>query len=160
MADRELARTVWLPRAPQDIFPFFADAWNLELLTPPWLKFRILTPPPLVMRLGAVIDYRLRLRGIGFRWRTKITAWQPPERFVDEQVRGPYRLWRHEHLFEARDGGTLMTDRVSYRVLGGAWVDRFWVRPELERIFGYRADRMRALFGGAAAPVGLEGGEG
>jgi ligand-binding SRPBCC domain-containing protein len=140
-----------LPGAPAEVFPFFADAGNLERITPPWLRFRIVTPQPIEMRPGALIDYRLRLRGVPIRWRTEITVWEPPDRFVDEQVRGPYRWWSHEHRFvEADDGGTLATDAVDYGLRGGALVNRLLVQRELERIFAFRAATLARLFAGPA----------
>lgn len=147
---RILESCVWLPRARAEVFGFFADARNLEALTPPWLNFRILTPGAIEMKEGARIDYRIRLRGMPLRWRTLITAWEPPLRFVDEQLRGPYRLWRHEHRFIEQDGGTLCADRVEYRVPLDALVHGWLVRPELERIFAFRRERMAGRFGGPA----------
>jgi len=140
----------WLPRLRAEVFPFFADAANLEAITPPWLQFRILTPPPLVMRPGLRIDYQLRIHGFPARWQSEITAWEPPARFVDEQRRGPYRWWRHEHLFEERDGGTLCRDRIEYAAPGGpfrSWIERLWVRPDIERIFAYRRETLARRFG-------------
>lgn len=128
------------------VFAFFADARNLELLTPPWLRFEILTPRPIEMAPGTVIDYRLRLHGLPIRWQSEITEWKPMERFVDEQVRGPYRYWIHEHEFEPRAHGTLVRDRVRYAVLGGVLVQRFFVGPDLERIWDYRARQLEQLF--------------
>jgi ligand-binding SRPBCC domain-containing protein len=90
-----------------EVFPFFADAYNLERITPSFLSFKVLTPAPIEMRPGTLIDYRLRVRGAPLRWRSEITAWEPPYRFVDEQRRGPYRAWIHEHRFEERDGRTI-----------------------------------------------------
>ena len=116
----ELTSEVMLPRPPAEVFPFFADARNLERLTPAWLRFEVLTAGPIEMRPGAAIDYRLRLRGVPIRWRSEITAWEPPFRFVDEQRRGPYRLWVHEHRFEEREGRTLASDHVPLRGLGRA----------------------------------------
>ena len=147
MRIHELHHELWLPRPPDEVFPFFADAGNLELLTPPLLNFRILTPRPIEMRLGTLIDYRLRIRGIPVRWRSEITAWEPQRRFVDEQRRGPYRLWNHEHTFEARDGGTLCTDRVRYAVAFDFFVHRILVRPDIERIFAFRQRKLRERFG-------------
>ncbi|MFZ5787076.1 MAG: SRPBCC family protein, partial [Acidobacteriota bacterium] len=138
--DGLLTSELVLPRPREEVFPFFADARNLERITPPWLRFRILTPGPIGMREGALIDYRLRIHGVPVRWRTRIAAWEPPFRFVDEQVRGPYRSWVHEHLFDAVDGGTLCRDRVEYAVPGGAVVARLLVRPDTERIFAYRRE--------------------
>jgi len=144
---------LWLPRPPEEVFPFFADASNLERLTPPFLRFRILTPRPIEMRPGALIDYRLRVHGVPLGWRTRIEAWEPPHRFVDLQLRGPYRLWHHTHTFEARDGGTLCRDVVRYAVRGGALVDRLFVRRDVARIFAYRAEVLRDLFGAGREPV-------
>jgi ligand-binding SRPBCC domain-containing protein len=142
----ELHRELWLPQPLDHVFPFFADAANLELLTPPWLSFEILSPRPISMGVGTLIDYRLRLRGIPLRWRSEISAWEPPFRFVDRQVRGPYRLWEHEHRFESRDGGTLASDHVRYAVLGGTLANRLFVAPDLARIFDYRTAKMHELF--------------
>ena len=133
-----LTNEIWLPLPPQDVFPFFADAFNLERLTPPSLQFRILTPPPIEMQVGTLIDYRVRLRGIPMRWQSEITAWEPPYRFADEQRRGPYRQWIHEHTFTAQDGGTIARDIVQYAVLGGAVIQRLFIASELRRIFDYR----------------------
>ncbi len=135
-----------LPRPRAEVFPFFADARNLEAITPASLRFTILTPPPITMRPGAIIDYRLRISGVPTRWRTEITSWEPPLRFVDEQRRGPYRLWVHEHRFEERDGGTLVADRVRYAVPGGAPVERVLVRPRLREIFTFRRAELARIF--------------
>ena len=142
----ELTSEVLLPRPLAEVFPFFADAGNLERLTPPWLRFEVLTPGRMEMRRGATIDYRLRLRGVPVRWRSEITAWEPPVRFVDEQRRGPYRLWVHEHRFEERAGRTLASDHVRYAVPGGRLVDRLLVRPDLDLIFEYRRAVLEEIF--------------
>lgn len=130
----------------EDVFAFFANARNLETMTPPWIRFRIDTPQPIDMHAGTVIDYRLRIRGLPLRWRTVIPIWEPPQRFVDEQVRGPYRYWRHEHRFEQCDGGTLVSDTVDYRVPGGRLVNRWFVQPDVERIFRYRLAKLAEVF--------------
>jgi len=143
--------SLFLPRPRPDVFAFFADAQNLERITPPWLHFRITSPLPIAMAAGTLIDYRLRLHGVPISWRTRIAVWEPPVRFVDEQLRGPYRRWVHEHLFIDRDGGTECRDRVEYAVPGGAVVDRLLVRPDVERIFAFRAAALTTLFGGSAA---------
>jgi ligand-binding SRPBCC domain-containing protein len=137
----ELRSDVVAAVAPDVAFAFFADAWNLELITPPWLNFRIRTPRPLAMREGAMLDYRIRLHGVPIPWRTRIDVWEPGVRFVDRQVLGPYRWWRHEHRFESVDGGTRVVDHVEYlpRV---AWLSRGWVRRDVERIFAYRQDAL------------------
>ncbi len=134
-----------LARPLDEVFDFFANAHNLEALTPPFLRFEILTPDPIILRKGTIIDYRLRLRGIPVRWRSEISVWEPPHRFVDTQLRGPYRWWIHEHRLELAGRGTLMTDRVEYGVLGGDIINRLLVAPDLRRIFAYRAQRVAEL---------------
>lgn len=151
---RTLTASLWLPRASEEIFPFFADAGNLETLTPPWLRFEILTPPPISLAVGTLIDYRLRIHGWPIRWRTRISAWEPPYRFVDEQLRGPYRVWIHEHTFTPADAGTLVRDVVRYRPLGGALVDRLFVRRDVRRIFHYRQVQLAARFGAGVPAAG------
>jgi ligand-binding SRPBCC domain-containing protein len=138
---------LWLPRPRQDIFEFFADALNLEELTPPWLQFRVITPVPIEMRPGTRIDYRLKIRGIPIRWQSRITVWDPPHRFVDEQVRGPYRMWIHEHRFMEDSGGTSCEDHVRYAPLGGALVNKLFVERDVRNVFAYRSNRLRELFG-------------
>lgn len=156
-----LERQTLLPRPLDEVFAFFSQAGNLERLTPPWLSFEVLTPPER-MAVGTRISYRLRLRGLPVRWESEITSWDPPHRFVDEQRRGPYRSWHHEHLFREVPGGTEVVDRVRYSVLGGRVVDRFLVAPDLRRIFDFRQAAMHDIFGGpevsaegsAGVPVG------
>ncbi|HSM12902.1 MAG TPA: SRPBCC family protein [Thermoanaerobaculia bacterium] len=138
---------IWLPQPRREVFEFFSDAGNLERITPPWVHFRVLTPQPIEMRPGALIDYRLRLRGLPLGWRTLISEWEPPVRFVDLQLRGPYRLWHHTHAFEERDGGTLCADRVLYAVPFDRLVHERLVRPDVERIFAHRRQALAALFG-------------
>ena len=146
MRIRELRYELWLPRPIEEVFAFFSDAGNLEILTPPWLIFHILTPRPVEMRVGALIDYRLRVHGIPLRWRSEITGWKPPHRFVDEQLRGPYRLWHHQHTFEPRGTGTLCCDIVKYAVFFDTLIHRFFIRPDIEKIFNFRQRKMRELF--------------
>ena len=128
------------------VFRFFASAENLDLLTPPWLGFNILTPLPVEMAVGTIIEYRIRLRGLLLTWRSEITEWQPPISFCDEQRGGPYRFWIHRHTFEEKPDGTLVTDHVDYEVRGGALVNRLFVAGELKKIFAYRRVRLAALF--------------
>jgi len=123
---------------PQEIFPFFADARNLERITPRFLNFRILTRQPIDMREGTMIDYALRVNGIPVRWRSEILDWYPGVKFVDRQVRGPYRKWVHEHRFISTGSHTEMHDIVEYEVPGPAFVERRLVRPQLHQIFEYR----------------------
>ena len=133
-----------LPAPPEEVFPFFEDAWNLEAITPPFLGFEVTTPRPLEMRPGALIDYRLRLHGVPVRWRTRIETFEPPHVFVDMQVSGPYRLWHHTHVFEPDGrGGTVMRDRVRYALplgLLGELAHVAFVRRDLRRIFDFRRE--------------------
>ena len=146
MKIRNFETEVWLPRPRAEVFAFFSDVVNLDAITPPSVKFRTITPGPIEMGVGTVIDHRLRIYGVPIRWRSKITAWEPPARFVDEQVRGPYRAWVHEHLFEERDGGTVVCDRVRYAVRFDFFANRFFVRPELEKVFQYRTECLKRRF--------------
>lgn len=133
-----------------EVFAFFADASNLEAITPPFLHFRVLSPLPIEMRPGARIDYALSLGGVPFRWRTRITAWKPLVLFVDEQESGPYRLWRHTHRFEEQGGSTMMRDLVEYAEPLGAlgWAAHaLFVERALERIFDFRREAIRRRFG-------------
>lgn len=135
-------------KAPLDqVFEFFADPANLERLTPPGLSFSILTPEPIQMRVGAIIDYQLKIHQIPVRWQSEITAYQPGVRFVDEQRRGPYRRWHHEHLFEATGSGTRVTDVVEFSAPFGWLSTPLLVRPDLRRIFSYRRQVLEELFG-------------
>jgi ligand-binding SRPBCC domain-containing protein len=138
---------LWLPVPREKVFPFFADARNLEVITPPWLNFNVLTPGEIEMRAGAFIDYRLKIHGLPVRWRTEITGWNPPASFCDEQRRGPYRRWSHTHTFAEKAGGTLCHDKVIYAVPGGALVNYLFVRRDVEKIFNYRAAALRKHFG-------------
>ncbi len=148
MRVRDFQCELWLPASPEEIFPFFADAGNLDAITPPWLNFHIVTPRPIEMRAGTLIDYKLRVRGLPLRWRTLIKEWQPPFRFVDEQLRGPYRQWIHTHTFEARDGGTLARDVVHYAVPFDFIAHPLFVRRDIETIFQFRTEALRAKFAG------------
>jgi ligand-binding SRPBCC domain-containing protein len=139
---------LWLPSPPEKIFPFFGDSANLEAITPPWVNFQTLTPAPIVMSEGTLIDYRIRIRGMPMRWRTRINAWEPPHRFVDEQIRGPYRMWVHTHTFEPQRRGTLCRDHVRYAVPFDFLLHRLFVSPDIERIFKYRCDVLQKRFAG------------
>ena len=146
MKERLFRDELLLPRPRAEIFPFFAEARNLEKITPPWLKFEVLTPDPIAMRPGALIDYRIRVRGVPIRWRTEIVAWEPPHRFIDTQLTGPYRLWHHTHTFEDRGDSTLCRDEVRYWPLGGALIDWLFVRRDVTNIFKYRRKSLLDLF--------------
>lgn len=145
--NRILHTEQWLPAPLERVFAFYSDAVQLELITPAWLHFHVLTPQPFQIKQGSLIDYRLRLHRIPVRWQSEISVWEPPVRFVDRQVRGPYRLWNHEHLFAERDGGTLVVDHIDYRVPGGALVDWLFVQADLRRIFEFRRRKLAEIFG-------------
>ena len=155
MSRHVLRREQLIGRPRHEVFAFFSDASNLEQITPGFLKFRITTPKPIEVREGALIDYRLSLFGVPFTWRTRIEKYEPEERFVDTQLRGPYRVWNHLHEFEEVPGGTKMTDRVEYEVpLGplGSIARVLFVRRMLEAIFDHRAKTIARLFEGDASP--------
>ncbi len=143
-----LEREQRLAGAPEDVFAFFAEARNLEAITPPLLRFEVVTPDPIVMGRGTLIRYRLRVRGVPVSWLTEITEWQPPHRFADRQLKGPYALWHHTHEFAADGEATIMRDVVRYRIgFGplGTVADKLVVRRDLEAIFDHRARRVGEL---------------
>jgi ligand-binding SRPBCC domain-containing protein len=145
-----LRRETWIGRPLDEVFDFFSRAENLERITPPWIGFRIVTPGRVEMKAGARLEYKIRLHGISLGWITEIERWEPPFFFVDVQLKGPYKLWRHTHAFAERDGGTAMTDTVEYALpfgIVGRIVNRLQVARDLERIFDYRADRIREILG-------------
>ena len=138
-----------LPLPVDEVFAFFAEAGNLQQITPPELDFEVVTPLPVPMEGGTLIEYRLRLFGVPFRWRTRIALWDPPHRFLDEQIQGPYREWIHLHEFEPTPEGTRMRDRVRYR-LPLHPLSRpatALVRRQLDRIFHFRAEAIRDALG-------------
>jgi len=157
---QRLERTQRLRAPAERAFEFYAEARNLEAITPPWLGFRMITQGTIEMRAGALIDYRLKLHGVPVRWRTRIEVWEPPLRFVDVQLRGPYSLWEHTHTFE-RDGddAVLITDRVRYALplgpLGGI-AHAIFVRRDLERIFNYRAMAVAARLATTAPDLAVD----
>ena len=140
MRDHHIHASAYVPLAIERVFPFFYDVLNLQRITPPQLDFEVLTPLPIEIKKGTKVDYRLRLFRIPFAWRSEITHWEPPLKFVDEQVRGPYARWAHTHTFRVKGEGTVIEDKVTYRL-------PFWplgeiayplVRAQLKRIFLYR----------------------
>ena len=139
----------WLDRPLEEVFAFFSDARNLEAITPRQLNFRILTPGPIRLEAGARIDYQLTLYGVPVKWATLIERWEPPHEFVDVQLRGPYKVWRHTHRFLAEGQETRMIDDVAYELpLGplGRMVEALWARREVSRIFAYRTEVITRRF--------------
>jgi len=146
-----LERSLLIPKKREEVFAFFADAFNLERITPAFLQFHILTAAPIAMRAGTLIEYELRLYGVKFRWKTRIEEFDPPRGFVDAQLKGPYQRWVHRHTFEEAPGGTLMRDHVEYALgLGplGAVAHALFVRRSVERIFEFRNEAIGRIFGG------------
>lgn len=148
MRTRVLNSQLWVQQPREEVFPFFARVENLNMLTPSWLNFQILTPN-IRLDKGARLKYRLKLHGIPVHWETEITEWDPPSRFVDAQIKGPYKQWIHEHRFLQDSAGTLILDHVEYRIPG--WIFEPWafhllVNPDLERIFEYRRQWLKTHF--------------
>jgi ligand-binding SRPBCC domain-containing protein len=143
-----LEREQWLPRPVDEVFAFFSRPENLQVITPPWLDFRMVETPS-ELAVGSLIRYRLRWHWVPIRWTTEISEWGAPNGFVDREVSGPYALWNHEHWFTAHEGGTTMRDRVTYGLPFG-WIGRvahaIVVKRDVEKIFDFRGETMRRLF--------------
>ncbi len=151
-----LEREQLVHRGLEEVFEFFSRANNLEALTPPWLRFEVLTPEPIEMHPGTVIDYGLRLHGLPLRWRSRIEEWQPGRMFVDRQLRGPYRLWHHTHRFAYHPQGTLVSDRVRYAIpLGpvGRIAHLAFVHRDLEQVFDFRQAAVTRLLEREFEPI-------
>ena len=138
----------WVPKSRREVFRFFANPRNLERITPPWLRLRMIRQSTPDIRKGSVFTYRMRIRGFSIIWKSRIEEWKENEFFIDNQVRGPYAKWNHMHLFEEKDHGTLIKDRVIYRIPFG-WIGRLvagrMVRKDLRRIFQYRQQAIEQL---------------
>ncbi len=152
----ELSTELCVTESRSEVFEFFADAFQLERITPPWLNFSVQSPRPIRMQAGTLIDYKLRLHGLPIRWRSRISHWEPLFSFVDEQVKGPYRGWHHLHTFEEVDSagcahpGTLVRDIVNYSVPLSAIMHPLIVRGNLRRIFEFRRQALSRIFTPAA----------
>ncbi len=142
-----LYRELIVPAKLADVFKFFSDAHNLDRITPKFLRFQVLTPAPIAMKEGARIEYALRLRGIPIRWTSEITVWEPPYRFVDTQIKGPYRSWIHEHRFEELGSDTKVIDEVAYDFFGGHLVHALFIRRDIAHIFDHRSESLKQIFG-------------
>jgi hypothetical protein len=157
-----LMREQLLDGTPDQVFDFFGDAHNLEAITPPLLRFTVITPRPIPMAVGTLIEYRLRIHGLPVRWQTLIQDWVPGVRFVDAQLRGPYALWHHTHTFEPAPGGrTLMRDTVRYAIGFGPFGDlahRAFVARDVAAIFDHRARVLGPLLAADVARRAAPGG--
>lgn len=139
----------WVPHPVEKVFSFFSDEKNLEILTPPWLQFKVLQKSTPQIEEGTLIDYRLKLKNIPFKWQSKIIDWVPNEKFVDTQTKGPYQYWHHTHTFEPLRNGTLMVDRILYRVPLKAFGDLLTshqVSKDIKKIFQYRKEKIEEIF--------------
>ncbi len=143
-----IAETV-INRPIAEVFDFFSKAENLDKITPPDMKMEILTPLPIIIRKGTLIDYKIKVNGIPFKWQTLISEWNPPFRFIDEQLKGPYNTWIHEHTFVERDGKTYMRDYVQFKSPGfflEPLIHKLFVEKKIKAIFEYREKILKELF--------------
>lgn len=150
MKTRFLYRSILLKSTLEEVFDFFSKAENLDALTPPNLKFKILTPLPIKMQAGTLIDYSIKLFGVPFQWQTEIAQWKPQEEFIDQQIKGPYSKWIHTHSFEETHQGVIMKDKVEFASPG--WIlepilHHLFIKNTLEQIFDYRNEQCRKIFG-------------
>jgi ligand-binding SRPBCC domain-containing protein len=147
--DQHFSSSQFIDRPIDEVFSFFSEAKNLEVLTPPWLGFRIQTMSSKEIQENTLIDYRLKIHGVPVGWRTLIKSWSPPNKFVDTQLKGPYSKWHHTHTFESVGGGTQMHDEVIYRLplgkFGNFFVGRF-VKKEIQMIFDFRREKIKQIF--------------
>ncbi|MEO8514558.1 MAG: SRPBCC family protein [Ignavibacteria bacterium] len=146
---RTIIRETEINKPIEEVFGFFCKAENLNLITPPSLNFKIFTPLPIEMKKGTIIEYKIKLNGISFKWKTEITEWNPPHSFLDRQLKGPYRVWIHEHLFSSKGNATIMKDIVQY--LPPGWflepvINKLMVKKKLEHILDYRQNKIKAIF--------------
>jgi len=146
---KQVSYTTFIPYALEEVFDFFSKAENLNEITPPNLSFTILTPLPIHLKKGALIDYRIKLFGIPMKWKTEICNWNPPYEFTDKQLSGPYTTWIHTHRFEEKDGGVLMTDTIQYQSKGyflAPILHWLFVDAQVKKIFDYREAKLLSLF--------------
>lgn len=132
----------------KEVFEFFEKPENLSVITPNWIKFRIMTKSPLEMKTGAEFDYRIYLMGVPLKWKTVIAKYEPPYKFVDIQKKGPYKLWVHTHTFEAIENGTKITDNIDYELYGGPvgnLINSLYVKHNLKAIFNFRKNKINHL---------------
>lgn len=157
MKPHRIHELIYLPLSVEEVFAFFYDVGNMQRITPCEIDFRVMTPLPMEMKKGAIVDYRLRLFGVPFNWRSEITHWEPPRKFVDEEVFGPYKMWVHTHNFWSHGEGAVVEDEILYRLplppFGEIAYPLVWA--ELKRIMRYRRRMVRKLLVGDSC--GLSG---
>jgi ligand-binding SRPBCC domain-containing protein len=144
-----LTTTTVINKPLSEVFEFFSNAENLNKITPPDMQFKILTPLPIIIKKGTLINYKIKVNGIPFNWQTEITEWEPNKRFIDKQLKGPYRVWIHEHTFEEKDGKTIMNDHVQF--LSPGWflepiINKLFIEKKVKGIFAYREKILTNLF--------------
>lgn len=144
-----LTKTTVINKPLSEVFEFFSNAENLNKITPPDMQFKILTPLPIIIKKGTLIDYKIKVNGIPFNWQTEISEWEPNKRFIDKQLKGPYRVWIHEHTFEEKDGKTIMNDHVQF--LSPGWflepiINKLFIEKKVKGIFAYREKILTNLF--------------
>jgi ligand-binding SRPBCC domain-containing protein len=144
-----LTKTTVINKTLSEVFEFFSNAENLNKITPPDMQFKILTPLPIIIKKGTLIDYKIKVNGIPFKWQTEISEREPNKRFVDKQLKGPYRVWIHEHTFEEKDGKTIMNDHVQF--LSPGWflepiINKLFIEKKVKGIFAYREKILTNLF--------------
>lgn len=146
---RIISRETAVSKPIEEVFAFFINAENLNVITPPELNFTIITPLPIDIKKGTLIDYKIKLNGVSFKWKTEITLWEPPFRFIDTQLKGPYKVWIHEHICVSQGNGTIVKDIVSYLPPGWLFepvIHKLVVKKRLDRIFDYRQNKIRSIF--------------
>ena len=146
---RTLTSEISVAAGINEVFTFFSKAENLDLITPPELKFKILTPLPVEITDGTLIDYSISLSGIPFKWKTKISRWEPPDYFIDVQLKGPYKIWIHEHIFRSQGTGTVVKDVINYLPPGSIAepvINRLFVKKKLERVLEFRKFKINEIF--------------
>ncbi len=144
-----LIKDTTINRPLNEVFDFFSKVENLNSITPPDMHFKILSPLPIHIQKGTLIDYKIKVNGIPFKWKTEISEWEPPYRFIDKQLNGPYNTWIHEHIFEERNGVTHMRDIVHFRSPG--WIlepliNKLFIEKKVRAIFNYREEKLKELF--------------
>lgn len=149
-----LHATQWVPRPLEEVFRFFSQPENLQVLTPANMQFQMLDDTPVGMREGLELHYKLRVKGLPLRWTSRITLWDPPHAFSDLQLKGPYTKWDHTHRFERDGSGTRVIDEVLYKAPGFAWMERLLVRPDIRKIFSFRQQTLQRLYGGSSTNLG------